>query len=184
MSPHGISSNKIDYLCTSRKWRTSLCDAWAYRGPDVGSDHYLLRATLKLKSLTITRPFAVEKLKDPVVVNSFILELRNGFELLRNTCDIEERWADTRAVVNNCAEKVIGRRQSTRKEHWIQERTWWQIDERKGVKQTKMQAKTKEVLKEANRRYAELDRKKVKKLYRRDEKDWLMQNRCTGGRES
>ncbi|RCN49463.1 endonuclease/exonuclease/phosphatase family protein [Ancylostoma caninum] len=37
---------------------------------------------------------AVEKLKDPVVANSFILELRNRFELLRNTNDIKENCTD------------------------------------------------------------------------------------------
>ncbi|KIH60609.1 hypothetical protein ANCDUO_09135 [Ancylostoma duodenale] len=139
ISPGGISSYEIDKFCISRKWRTSLCNARAYRGADIGSDHHLVRATLKLKlkqqrTLTITGPFAFEKLKDPVVANSFILELRNRFELLRNTNDIEENRTTAKAVLNNCAEKVIGRRQDTRKEQWIQERTWRQIDERKRVK--------------------------------------------------
>ncbi|KIH59885.1 hypothetical protein ANCDUO_09875 [Ancylostoma duodenale] len=154
ISPDGISSNEIDYFCTSRKWRTSLCDAREHRGADVGSDHHQVRATLKFKlkqqrPLTITKSFAVEKLKDPVVANSFILELRNGFRLLRETSDIEENRGATKAVVNNCVEKVIGRRRGTRKDQWIQERTWRQIDDRKRVKQTKMQARTEEELKEA-----------------------------------
>ncbi|KIH61768.1 hypothetical protein ANCDUO_07953 [Ancylostoma duodenale] len=115
ISPDGMSSNEIDYFCISRKWRTSLCDARAYRGADVGSDHHLVRATLKLrlkqqKPLTITKPFAIEKLKDPVVANSFILELRNRSKLLRNTNDIEENWIDIETVANNYAKKIIGRR--------------------------------------------------------------------------
>ncbi|EYC03364.1 hypothetical protein Y032_0094g2714 [Ancylostoma ceylanicum] len=70
--------------------RTSLCDARAHSGADVGSDHYLVRTTLKLKlkhlrSPTIVRPFAVEKLKDPVVTSRFTLKLQNRLEVLGNT---------------------------------------------------------------------------------------------------
>ncbi|RCN41573.1 hypothetical protein ANCCAN_12475 [Ancylostoma caninum] len=78
-----------------------------------GNAYFQHRATLKPKlkqqrPLTITRPFAVEKLKDPVVANSFNLELRNRFKLLRDTNDIEENWAASKALMNNCAEKFIG----------------------------------------------------------------------------
>ncbi|EYB90004.1 hypothetical protein Y032_0224g2702 [Ancylostoma ceylanicum] len=71
-----------------------FCDARAY-GADLGSDNYLVRATLKRKlkhprSSTIVRPSAVEKLKDLVVSNRSTLELRNWFEVLNNTSDFEK----------------------------------------------------------------------------------------------
>lgn len=48
-SPDYITENQIDHFCIARKFRRSLHDVRAMRGADVGSDHHLLVATLKLK---------------------------------------------------------------------------------------------------------------------------------------
>ncbi|VDO92783.1 unnamed protein product [Heligmosomoides polygyrus] len=48
-SPDGRTVNEIDLVCLSNRWRTSLLDTRANRGADVGSDHYLVRASMKLK---------------------------------------------------------------------------------------------------------------------------------------
>ncbi|KAI2663210.1 Craniofacial development protein 2 [Labeo rohita] len=47
--PNGLTNNKIDYVCVSRRWRSALQDTCVYRGADVGSDHHLLKAVLKLQ---------------------------------------------------------------------------------------------------------------------------------------
>jgi len=43
------TSNQIDHITISKKWRRSLLDMRSYRGADVASDHYLVVAQLKLK---------------------------------------------------------------------------------------------------------------------------------------
>ena len=70
ISPDGKTSNEIDYICISQRWKTSIQDVRAYRAADVGSDHHLVRALMrlrlkKLKKKEKVRPFAIEKLKDP-----------------------------------------------------------------------------------------------------------------------
>ncbi|EYC22099.1 hypothetical protein Y032_0018g3711 [Ancylostoma ceylanicum] len=175
-SPDGASSNEIDHICI--KWRESLRDARVYRGADVGSDHYLVRAALRFKlkrtsSRQIVRPLAVEKLMDPVVTDRFTLELRNRFVVFNNPHDIERDWAEVKTTVKDCAKEIIGRRRGTRKEQWIQERTWQMVDERKRAKLRKMQSKSEVELKEASKRYAELDRT-IKKSCPRDKKEWLI----------
>jgi len=49
VAPNHRTSNQIDHIALSRKWRRSLLDVRSYRGADVASDHYLVVAQLKLK---------------------------------------------------------------------------------------------------------------------------------------
>jgi len=48
-APNGIDHNQIDYIMISRKWRGSIRNSRAYPSADVGSDHQLVMANLKLK---------------------------------------------------------------------------------------------------------------------------------------
>ena len=49
VSPDHHTENQIDHVCIKKKFRRSLQDVRVKRGADVGSDHHLLVARLKLK---------------------------------------------------------------------------------------------------------------------------------------
>ena len=49
VSPDGVTENQIDHFCISRRFKRSLEDVIVQRGADVGSDHHLLLAKLKLR---------------------------------------------------------------------------------------------------------------------------------------
>uniref|UniRef100_W6NF69 Endonuclease exonuclease phosphatase domain containing protein n=1 Tax=Haemonchus contortus TaxID=6289 RepID=W6NF69_HAECO len=174
-SPDGKTRKEIDYICISKKWRTSLRDVRVFRGADVASDHLLLGASIKLKlkrqveELQVTRPFALEKLKDPAITACFPLELRNRFAVLEEVGTLEEEWTSVKRAIQDCAQEVLGRRRGKRKEQWIQGSTWEKIDERKRWKLRREQAKNENELEVATSRYAELDRI-VKRSRRRDKK--------------
>ncbi|XP_014788015.1 craniofacial development protein 2 [Octopus bimaculoides] len=76
-SPDGRTFNEVDYVCTSKRWKSTLLDMRTCRGADVGSDHYLLlmKYRLRLRCLPLVqsrpRPFAVEKFKDRRTVDQF-----------------------------------------------------------------------------------------------------------------
>ncbi|VDO92145.1 unnamed protein product [Heligmosomoides polygyrus] len=96
-SPNGTTANEIDHICIKRKWRTSVHDARVYRGADVGTDHYLVRATLKLKLKLQKRPvvrgpYDVEKFKNRTTARNFCVELRNRFSMLAECESIDEHW--------------------------------------------------------------------------------------------
>ncbi|XP_055866667.1 craniofacial development protein 2-like [Biomphalaria glabrata] len=82
-SPNGETFNEIDYICISKRWRSSLLDVRTRRGADIGSDHYLVSGKCKLrlkrqpKRATRPRPFNVEKLKDGNTAAQFQLKLTN-----------------------------------------------------------------------------------------------------------
>lgn len=48
-SPDGHTVNQIDHVIVNRKWWRSLQDFKVHRGADVGSDHHLVIAQVRLK---------------------------------------------------------------------------------------------------------------------------------------
>ena len=61
------------------------------------SDHYMLtrKLHLKLKHMSAKQaehPLAVENLRDAVTAMKFKLKLRNQFEALEHSQDVEEEW--------------------------------------------------------------------------------------------
>jgi len=88
-SPDGVIVNQIDHLAFSRRWRSSLPNVPMLRGADVGSDHHLLMAKVRLKIAKVRKGesgrvcFEVSKLKDLEVRNAFKLVLHNRFEDLQ-----------------------------------------------------------------------------------------------------
>ena len=71
VSPDGVTENQIDHFCISRRFRRSLDDVVVQRGADVGSDHHMLLAKVKLRlkwqqgtRTGTTRRFQVNLLQD------------------------------------------------------------------------------------------------------------------------
>ena len=94
---------------------------YSYRGADVGSDHYLVKATIKLRlkrrqGQRALKPFAVEKLKNDNCRVKYQLELSNRFQQLQDATVVEEQWALFRKAVSESADQVVGRRRGSLKE--------------------------------------------------------------------
>ena len=64
-------------------WKRSLLDVRVKRGTNVGGDHHLVTAFIKLKlrsagrRMTALRCFDTEKLRDPEVKSAFVLQVKN-----------------------------------------------------------------------------------------------------------
>lgn len=75
ISPNGRDRNQIDHIMINGQWRHSLHDVIVRRGADVGSDHHLLLAKIKLHlrkaqtnvKSTQTQRFNTAQLKDPKI---------------------------------------------------------------------------------------------------------------------
>ena len=78
-------------------WRRSLLDVKVKRGADIGSDHHLVTALIKLKlrgtkqKETPLRRFDIGRLKDIRVKNEFSIQVKNRFQALQNLPEIDER---------------------------------------------------------------------------------------------
>ena len=114
-SPRGSTANEINYICIDKHWRSAILDIRVYRGADIGSNHYLLITSLRLrlKQKQITHPqcpFAVEKLNDRTIVKQYQLKLQNWFQILENIAEIEDSWTQFKDIITMSAEETIGRR--------------------------------------------------------------------------
>ena len=72
----------------NNKFTRSMTDTRTYRGADIGSDHNLVLATIKLKLCRVVRPrgmrerYDVNKLRNPEIRKEFVVELTNRFSRL------------------------------------------------------------------------------------------------------
>ena len=105
VSPDHKTENQIDHVAIGRKWRRSLLDETNKRGADIGSDHHLVVAKIKLKIQAYKRRaqhpskrYDISRLEeDETVQEHFKLELANRFQLLTDmerveNETIEEKW--------------------------------------------------------------------------------------------
>ena len=100
ISPDHQTENQIDHIIIRQRWRTSLQDVRARRGADIGSDHHLVIAKLKVRLSARKRQpnprvrFNVGKFRKQDVKQDFKISLYNPFEVLQTTEEntIEDTW--------------------------------------------------------------------------------------------
>ena len=105
----------ICYICINSRWRSSLCDVRAFRGADVGSDHNLVIANIRLRFKKTqlqkaAKPIATDKLKDPRVSERYYVDVSNRFSVSQHANDFSEQWQLFQDTVKESAEIVLGRR--------------------------------------------------------------------------
>ena len=87
-SPDGRTESQIDHVLINAKWRRTLRDVRVKRQADVGSDHNLVVATVKLKlwknkqGAERNRQYDSTKLKDQEKRKEFCITLQNRFSAL------------------------------------------------------------------------------------------------------
>ena len=81
---------KIDHVLISNRFRSAITDIRALKGPDIGSDHKLLKINLKVKLRVKTGNKYSEKRKivnifqNPKWKQEYAIEINNKFEILEN----------------------------------------------------------------------------------------------------
>ena len=199
-SPNHRDRNQIDHIAINGRCRGSLLDTRAMRGADVGSDHHLVIAKLRLK-LTRYRVAGAERrstydtvrLKSPTVRKAFVLELKNRFQCLQaddegvagdmshdtETDDedlVENEWNKFKVAYNSTATKLVGFKKRKYKE-WISETTWRAINERRKLKLELNSVRSERIKALKRSAYREKD-KEVKRSVRADKRRW-MKNKAT-----
>ena len=183
-SPNDRDRNQIDHLLINAKWRRSLLDVKVKRGADVGSDHQMIIAKVKLKlrrtqnKIDIQRRYNIQKLKDPHTKITFITQVKNRFQALQSLNSDDENnninsyYEKVKVAYQQSAEKCLGHTEKKKTKEWITSATWCAIDHRRKLKNqmlstrsTRLQDKYKNQYKEAN--------KTVKKMVRNDKRAYV-----------
>ena len=184
-SPNGRDKNMIDHLMINGTWRRSLLDVRVRRGADVGSDHHLVTATLRVKlrkngpQKKRQQQFDVERLRDPRTKSSFVLQLKNKFQALADAenytqqepVSIETTWKQIKTAYTQTCETHIGRRLKKRKE-WIAVETWQVIETRRELKKKVLETKSERLKERYRLQYREVN-KEVKRKTRADKRAFI-----------
>ena len=181
-SPNGRDINQIDHLMINGTWRRSLLDVRVRRGADVGGDHHLVTATLRLKlRRSGPRPyrqqrFDVDKLQDSKTRSSFVLQIRNKFQALadleqQEPQDINWKWNQVQSLYIDASETCLGTKKVKRKE-WITADTWEAIEDRRVLKKKVMETKSERLKERYKQQYREAD-KTVKRKTRADRRAFV-----------
>jgi len=108
----------MDHVLISNRFRSAITDIKALRGPDIGSDHNLLKIHFKVKLRVKTENKYNKKRK---MVNIFqnskwkqeyTIEINNKFEILENlddedSTDINEKWGNIKTIIKETKQQPI-----------------------------------------------------------------------------
>lgn len=170
-SPDGKTVTQIDHICVGRKWRSSLLDVRVLRSADIGSDHYLVRAKLRIR-LSSARSSrqpdkevpALERLRSgcPEVRLDYNAAIRNRFEALDPEESLEGKWEQLKEVIGESSLEVLGTRPRRARQQHLSLETRDLIAQRASLKRNAP---------EGGAEYSKLN-KRVKQSARRDDQRW------------
>ncbi|EYC06432.1 hypothetical protein Y032_0076g1059 [Ancylostoma ceylanicum] len=134
-NPMGHDSTVLDYVLISSRFMSSLKDVRAMRGPDCGSDHYLLRAVMQLRlKRTTSKSHPVPKLHwSSLITPPFQIALSNRFATLAMGTNADEEAKQMSDVVLECAKSLCPVIRC-RTQSWISNECLQLVDERKQAK--------------------------------------------------
>ena len=152
----GRGKNQIDQLMINGIWKCLLLDVRVNREADVGSDHHLMTAFIKFKlrsaghRMRAQRCFDTEKLRDPKVKSTFVLQVKNRFQAMQNLeeeavdpgTEINRRWERVATVYTGSTEECLGFWQRGKKNEWMRADTWKTIDNKCTLKKKLTDAKS------------------------------------------
>ena len=173
-SPNGRTVNQIDHICISKKFGGSLLNVKVCRGADIGSDHYLVRARLRMKLMSVKNKQerkleipAIERLRDHSLVSEYNIALRNKFDCLEPEVDLESMWDNFKTSVAQVSMEILGQRPRKKKDRHQSQKT-------KDLLKNRKEFKRKDPNSNANRsEYSRLN-KLFKKSSKIDDNNWAL----------
>jgi hypothetical protein len=146
----GRTANQIDHVLISNRFRSTITDIRALRGPDIGSYYNLLKINFKVKVRVKTGSKYNEKRKivnifqNPKWRQEYTIAINNKFEILENWDNediihnnINERWESITTIIKGTKQQLIEKDESieTLKNKWYDEECKFAIEEMKKARE-------------------------------------------------
>jgi len=125
-SAEGRKVNQTDNVLIINRFRISVTDIRVLRGPDIVSDHNLVRINFKVKLRVKTEKKYNEKRKFANIFQNskwkqeYTIELNNRFEILEYVEDedntdnnINEKWENIKAIIKETKQQLTEKDEST-----------------------------------------------------------------------
>uniref|UniRef100_A0A8D8X0K2 Craniofacial development protein 2 n=1 Tax=Cacopsylla melanoneura TaxID=428564 RepID=A0A8D8X0K2_9HEMI len=122
--------NQIDHVLISKRHYSSITNVRAYRGPNIDSDHYLVKVVLRERLSVIQNMKRTRQMKwntcklktDENMLNLYQEALRRKMEDSENTTRnkaIEEKWEITKDAILEAARETVGEKDRERNRSWF-----------------------------------------------------------------
>ena len=118
-SPDGKTANQIDHVLVNNRFRSSITDVRALRGPDIGSDHNLIKVKMKVKLRTRKVEDKTQHAKSKTVnefqskewKEKYTAEISNRFETLEDKegdaiINIDREWNNIKSIIKESNQKA------------------------------------------------------------------------------
>jgi hypothetical protein len=177
-SPNGKTHNMIDFIIVNRRWETSVSMCRAFPKADVGSDHQLVMAAVKIKLKRIQkqipeRRFDVDNLKKEATKLEYQNAIKEQAEKLEAElhCDkaesqVEHLWERIKQIYTETATKVLGFKNKVKRAPWISDEILELSDKRQQLKQKKSSNPT------SRKEYNKLT-KEIKRMSKKCKEEWI-----------
>ena len=165
-SPGGKIRNQIDYILVKNHWKTSIKSAKTLPGADIGSDHQLLMADVRIKLKSVRNNNNAKRFDLSHINEQYKLKVSNSFDALMVNAEEmtpDELWDNLKDNILEAAKKHIPTKKKKKVSSWLSQEVCDLADERRE-------------LKEAGLRQSNLYRKlsnEIQQLARRDKNDQL-----------
>ena len=148
-SPGNRVVNQIDHILVNRRRASTITNVRTFRGANVDSDHFLVKATLRHRISRIAKEKGHKRniwdIKKIAVDNNmrriYQEAIGNRLSNINLNADIETCWKDIQKCIIDTANEVIGKKRRMRNEDWFDE-------ECKEILQKKNEARKKMLQKE------------------------------------
>lgn len=119
VSPSGQIKNQIDYVVMDRRFKKCVMDVRSMRGSSAMSDHFIVRAKIKLrlsvewrkKNVSIKR-FNIEDLKNQEINRQYKNKLKETLSLTENSNNadnnVDNLWNEIENSIKTVATEVLG----------------------------------------------------------------------------
>uniref|UniRef100_A0A8D9AL13 Craniofacial development protein 2 n=1 Tax=Cacopsylla melanoneura TaxID=428564 RepID=A0A8D9AL13_9HEMI len=118
--------NQIDHVLVSKRHYSSINDVRVYRGPNIDSDHYLVKVILRerlavLQNLKRTRQVKWDTYKLKTDVNTLDMYQEGLREKLenKNGTTIDEKWEHVKHIILDTAKETVGEKGNERNRAWF-----------------------------------------------------------------
>ena len=168
VSPGDRVRNQIDFILVKRRWKSSVKSAKTLPGADIGSDHQLLIAEVRLKLKRITVGQKAQRFDLLNIDQNYKIETSNRFRaLMINEAEMspDELWTNIKDCMITAAKKHVPTKRRGKKSPWLSQEALDLADERRQ-------------LKEAGLQHSNMYRKlssEIQQVARRDKNDHLNQ---------
>ncbi|KAL4153361.1 hypothetical protein QTP88_001194 [Uroleucon formosanum] len=128
ISPSGQIKNQIDHVIVDRRFKRCVMDVRSMRGSSAMSDHFIIRAKIKLhlsvewrKNTISIKRFSIEDLKNQEINRHYKNKLKETLHLTESLNNVNNFWNEIENSIKTAATKVLRFEERKTGKKWFDE---------------------------------------------------------------